>query len=70
MPSKPRDRTSGAPTKRQIKVAPPSSEPLDKLIIQRPERVNLTPEETRARMEAFAAEREEAFIAAVREDPD
>jgi hypothetical protein len=43
-------------------------EPPDELTIHRPERARLSPEETRARMKAFAAEREEAFVAAVRED--
>lgn len=41
---------------------------VDQLTVQRPERVRLSAEETRARMKAFAAEREEAFVAAVRED--
>ena len=40
----------------------------DKFTIHRPARVHLSPEETRARMEAFVREREEAFIAAIRED--
>jgi hypothetical protein len=38
------------------------------LTIPRPERARLSREETRARVKAFAAEREEAFVAAVRED--
>ncbi len=40
----------------------------DKFTIRRPARVQLSSEETRARMEAFTTEREEAFVAAVRED--
>lgn len=42
----------------------------DTLSIRRPVRVKLSREETRARMETFTAEREEAFVAAVREDED
>ncbi len=48
----------------------PATEPLDKFTIRRPARAQLSPEETRARLETFAAEREEAFVAAVREDAD
>jgi len=48
----------------------PSSEAPDKLTIRRPARAQLSPEETRARMEAFTKEREEAFVAAIREDED
>lgn len=44
------------------------SEKPDTFTILRPARASLSPEETRARMEAFAAERKEAFIAAIRED--
>ena len=40
----------------------------DKLMIRRPARVQLSCEETRARMEAFPTEREQAFVAAIRED--
>ena len=54
-------------TKRRSKSAVEGPE---KLTIRRPARVQLTPEETRARMEAFEAERAEAFIARVREDED
>ena len=47
---------------------PAERQPVEQLTVQRPERVRLSPEETRARMKAFATEREEAFVAAVRED--
>ena len=51
--------------------APPSENaPQDKLVIHRPARVNLSREETRARMKSFEIEREETFVAAVREDAD
>lgn len=40
----------------------------DKCTSQRPARRELSRDETRARIKAFAAEREEAFVAAVRED--
>jgi len=40
----------------------------ERLTVHRPTRAHLTPEETRARVKAFAAEREEALVAAVRED--
>jgi hypothetical protein len=56
--------------RRPVVGAIPEKEAPDKLIIHRPARVQLSPEETRARMEAFASEREEAFVAAVREDAD
>ena len=46
----------------------PSELTPDKFTIRRPARARLSSEETRRRMEAFAAEREEAFVAAVRED--
>ena len=46
----------------------PSGETPDKLTIRRPARAQRSPEETRARVEAFTKEREEAFVAAVRED--
>jgi hypothetical protein len=46
----------------------PSEETSDKITIRRPACVHLSPEETRARMEAFQKEREEAFVAAIRED--
>jgi len=42
----------------------------DQAAKRRSERVHLTAEETRARMEAFATEREEAFVAAIRKDKD
>ena len=48
----------------------PHSDTPDRLTIRRPARAQLSPEETRARMEAFAKEREEAFVAAIREDED
>lgn len=44
------------------------AEVTDTFSIQRPARVGLSAEETRERMEAFADERREAFIAAVRKD--
>jgi hypothetical protein len=47
---------------------PGERQPVDHLTVERPARVRLTPEETRARMKAFSTEREEAFVAAVRED--
>jgi hypothetical protein len=40
----------------------------DKFTIRRPARVRLSTEETRARTKAFTTEREEAFVATVRED--
>lgn len=43
-------------------------EPLDKFIIRRPVHSRLSSEETRSRMEAFTSEREEVFVAAIRED--
>ena len=46
------------------------NETLDKFTLRRPTRAQLSPEETRTRMEAFAREREEGFIAAIREDED
>ena len=46
----------------------PSGEATDKITIRRPAHAHLSPEETRARMEAFPTEREEAFVAAVREN--
>lgn len=51
----------------------PTDQPVEKqtaeqVTVHRPERVRLSREETRARMKAFASEREEAFVAAVRED--
>jgi hypothetical protein len=45
----------------------PASELPDKFTIRRPVRVQLSAEETRKRAEEFAEEREEEFIAAVRE---
>lgn len=59
---------AGPPTSEGITM--PEQEAPDKLIIHRPARVHLSPEETRARMETFDTEREEAFVAAVREDAD
>jgi hypothetical protein len=47
---------------------PAEKQTAEQLTVQRPERVRLSREETRARMKAFAAEREEAFVAAVRDD--
>lgn len=47
-----------------------SDETTDTIKSRRPPRVRLSPEETRARMEAFPLEREEAFVAAIREDED
>ena len=37
------------------------------VVIQRPKRAKLSPEEVRRRMETFEQERKEKFIAAVRE---
>ena len=62
---KPDDTATSAPTENSP--APPAETP-DKLTIRRPARARLSSEETRARMEAFTQEREEAFVAAVRED--
>lgn len=47
---------------------PVESQTTEQLTVHRPERVRLSREETRARMKAFATEREEGFVAAVRED--
>ena len=60
---KPADATS---EKRTTDIPAPSSETPDKLTILRPARAHVSPEETRARMEAFTKEREEAFVAAIR----
>lgn len=57
-----------ARTQQTANTPAPSGETPDKLTIRRPARAQLSPEETRARMEAFTKEREEAFVAAVRED--
>ena len=62
---KPEDTTR---TQQPANRTAPSDETPDKITIRRPARAHLSPEETRARMEAFPMEREEAFVAAVRED--
>jgi hypothetical protein len=47
-----------------------ASESEEQYSVRRPARRRLTAEETRERVKAFAAEREEALVAAVREDED
>jgi hypothetical protein len=49
---------------------PVERQSVEQLTVQRPARVRLSSEETRARMKSFVTEREEAFVAAVREDED
>ena len=47
-----------------------SGEAPDKFTQRRRGRVQLSPKETRTRIEAFASEREEAFVAAIRKEED
>ena len=46
----------------------PSNQTREQFALRRPERVHLSSEETRARMESFPTEREEAFVATIRKD--